>query len=119
MSKKVKFLFPIIFILVFFFVVGYRYKEYVLDKNFILEVNTLCDQNSGNCFTSSSSDLNFGQNPYKKIKILASYAPKCLEEHSCESFICPANKNSECEITYCSNDTKTDGEECLYQNNKS
>lgn len=95
-------------------IVGYRFHQYMVERNFVIEVNTTCDSKVENCF-SASEDLSFGQNPYKKVKIIAHYAPKCLEEHNCESFTCPndVGNSSECEITYCSNDTKVDGEECL------
>jgi hypothetical protein len=93
---------------------GYRYYQYVIKKNFILEINTTCDPKTEKCF-SPSTDLGFFDTSYKKIRIIENYAPKCLEEHSCESFNCPNNwqNTNICQTTYCSDDTKNEGEECL------
>jgi hypothetical protein len=108
----------IVFILIILIVGGYRYYQYINEKNFILEVNTICDSQTESCF-DASEDLSFGQNPYEKVSILAKYAPKCLEEHTCDSFSCSAGLTAnQCEVTYCSDDTKVDGEECTGLNNK-
>jgi hypothetical protein len=114
-NTKVFFIFLVCLILI---AVGYRFKEYLIDRSFILELNTVCDPKMENCF-NSTTDLSFGQNPYEKVKITASYAPKCLEEHDCDNFSCPTVlKNTEvCEITYCSDTTKVDGENCTTQTN--
>ena len=103
----------LIITIIMFLTGGYRYYQYIIKQNYILEINTICDSNISNCFTSSE-DLSFGQNPYEKVNIVERYAPKCLEEHNCNSFSCPLGLSSDlCEITYCSNDTKADGEECI------
>ena len=106
-------------IITIMFVGSYRYYQYMIERNFIISVNTICDQQNESCF-SSSPDLSYGQNPYKKITLTANYAPKCLEEHNCDSFFCPSilEKSSICEITYCTDDTKEDGEECVGPINK-
>ena len=99
-------------------VIGYRYYQYIIQKNFILEVNTICNPQIENCF-DAIDDLSFGQNPYEKVSVLAKYAPKCLEEHNCEGFSCQAGLDTNfCLITYCSDETKVDGEECTNQNNQ-
>ena len=110
-----KFLSLIVLFILFF--VFYRYYQYAVVKNFVLEVNTICNSKLESCF-DASEDLSFGQNPYKKVSIIAHYAPKCLENHDCESFSCSEDlKNiSQCKITYCSDDTKVDGESCLADN---
>ena len=83
----------------------------MIDRNFILEINTICDSKANGCF-SATDYLSYGQNPYEKVTVTARYAPVCLEEHNCDSFSCPEvlQKDSICEITYCSNDNKDDGE---------
>jgi len=113
MKKNIKYLIlitPILFLIVSL----YRFEQYMVNKNFVIDVNTLCDPSTENCF-DSTNDLSFGQNPYKKVEIIARYAPKCLEEHTCESFVCPDNLNNpnDCIITYCSAETKVDGESCV------
>lgn len=99
---------------------GYRYYQYEIKKNFIIKLNTICDPNISNCFTAESEDINFGQDPYEKVSIVAKYAPVCLEEHICDHFLCPPDLvTSKCVITYCSEDTISDGESCINNiNNK-
>jgi hypothetical protein len=117
MTNKNFNLFFVILLLLVLIVVGYRYKIYLADKNFIGEVNTICDLKTEKCF-SPSADFGFLDTAYKKVRIIANRAPKCLEEHNCESFSCPTDlkNNNECQITYCSADTKIEGEECLVEN---
>ncbi|MCX6755113.1 MAG: hypothetical protein NT068_01040 [Candidatus Nomurabacteria bacterium] len=106
-TKAIIVIIPILFLVIF----SYRYYQYIIQKNYILEVNTICNSEIENCF--DSSDLSFGQNPYKKVRVLDKYAPKCLEEHNCDSFYCPVSLGKDkCEITYCSDETKVDGEGC-------
>lgn len=115
--KKTTIYFFIIAFLLIFIVGGYRYHQYIIDKNFILELNTICNSEKENCFISSDPGINFGQNPYEKVYIIAQYAPKCLEEHSCDSFSCPVSlDSSKCKIFYCSEDSKSDREECASPN---
>lgn len=111
MDKSSKYIFAIIFVL-FCITVGYRYEQYIIKKNFTLEVNTVCDPSTEKCFqmdcdaTSPDCDTS----TYKKVSILAHDAPKCLEEHNCESFSCAGI--SSCSITDCSTETFVDGEVC-------
>ena len=101
-------------ILVTLVVIFNRYQQYVYNKNFILDVNTVCDPTIEQCFISDctpgtdSCDIT----PYKKVEILDLYAPKCLEEHSCSIFTCE-EKKGDCSITYCSAENTVDGEKCL------
>jgi len=111
MDKSSKYIFAIVIIL-FCLVVGYRYQQYILNKNFTIEVNTSCDPNTEKCFKAdcdaTSPDCDTAT--YKKVEILARNAPKCLEEHTCDSFSC--DSIASCSITYCSTDTLSDGEIC-------
>ena len=112
--------FLFLILLITLIVVFYRYQQYVVDKNFILNVNTVCDPNIENCFTADclpGTDSECDTTPYKKVKILDRYAPKCLEEHNCSSFSCE-KYNSNCYVTYCSPDTLENGEKCLESINK-
>lgn len=100
-------------------VVGYRYHQYMLVKNFTLEAYTSCDPDLQNCFTLTdpSMDLGFQDGPYEKVELTARFAPACLEEHACSNFVCdPAD--SACNITYCSPDTLGDGEQCTSETTK-
>lgn len=98
-----------IFILI---IIGYRYHQYIGEKNFILEVNTICSPETESCF-SPDTEGSFDEFPYKRVDILYGKAPKCLEEHTCEEFSCGDLPENQCQITYCSEDTLMEGEECF------
>ncbi|MEI8339238.1 MAG: hypothetical protein WCF94_01080 [bacterium] len=108
-------IFLIIFILIIVVVVSYRYQQYFLNKNFILSVHTSCDSKTEKCF---ASDCVLGEDPecdesaYKKVEILDSIAPVCLEEHNCPTFFCE-QVVGQCSIIYCSEENLDDGEKCL------
>jgi len=104
----------IVVILLLFVVVGYRFEQYYLLKNFTLEVNTSCNPEIEKCFVMDCQEGDPGcdTSPYKKVEILARDAPKCLEEHSCDSFVCPVGLVN-CSITYCSESALSDGERCV------
>ena len=112
-KSSLKYLY-ILLLLCIIFVVFYRYKQYVINRNYILEVTTICDPDLETCF-SPSVDFGFSDKPYKKVTITANIADKCLEEHNCESFSCPLELNSSdiCKIEYCSDENKLDGEKCI------
>jgi hypothetical protein len=113
MIKKSVWCLYIFALLVVFVTIGYRCYQYIDNRNFVLEVNTICDPQIEKCFVQSS-DFGFLETPYKKVTIVASLAPRCLEEHTCEAFFCPTDlKNAyECQTIYCSDETKKEGEEC-------
>ena len=101
-----------LFIVLLIIVVAYRYNQYVLNKNFLLEVNATCDKNIENCFLSDCEpDMGCDPTPYKKIEIQSNQSPWCMEEHTCPSFYC--KDNNTCKVTYCSATSLEDGEKCL------
>lgn len=105
-----------LFIIVAIFIIAsYRYNQYILDGDFILNVNVDCEQGEENCF-DPSSDSSFGDFPYKKVEIFSRNAPKCLEEHTCGVFSCEGIKG--CSVTYCSDETNLEGESCFMDNTK-
>ena len=74
-----------------------------------------CDPTEKSCFVSDCSvdnDPECDVSPYMKVEINAHQAPKCLEEHTCEAFVCTEELES-CSITYCSEDTIEEGEICF------
>jgi hypothetical protein len=102
-----------LFLAVICIVAWYRYDQYVVQKNFLLEVNAVCNPASEACFVADCSptdDPFCDTTPYKKVEILASEAPACLEEHTCESFSCDGIER--CSITYCLDEIKEDWESC-------
>ena len=96
-----------------FSVVGFRYYEYVVNRNFIINVYTACNPSTEQCFVSDCSpedDLSCPNGPYKKIEIRDADAPQCLEEHTCTNFIC--GDIASCTATYCSEENLEEGESC-------
>lgn len=114
MNKDTKFF--IFGIIVLMMIIGaIRYDQYVIQRNFILDVNTSCDPTTESCFVwdcDPKTDEECDQTPYKKVEILEREAPKCLEEHECENFTCEGKDS--CTVTYCSEDTivEEEGEVC-------
>jgi hypothetical protein len=92
---------------------AYRYEEYLVKRNFIMVANVPCDPSTEACFAldCDPGDAECEATPYKKAEILASEAPACVEEHTCESFSCDGA--SSCSVTYCAEDTLEDGELCV------
>ena len=100
------------FLIIIVVICAYRYNDYVVNKNFLLVVNTSCNTyENGRCFVSDcqgSSDCDI--TPYKKITIYAKVAPVCLGEHSCQNFSCTNTNN--CKTEYCLTENVSEGEIC-------
>ncbi len=113
MDRRAKYILAFILILILTVVV-YRYIDYFLNQNFLVEANTVCNTETESCFKADCSvdiDPECDTTPYKKVEIIARVAPKCLEEHSCEKFSCDGLGN-DCSTTYCSEDVLDKGEVC-------
>ena len=95
-------------------VLGYRYYDYKVRRDYTLEVNTACDPAEESCFIADGPDYEdvYNSEPYKKVTINAGYAPLCLEEHACEAFSC-AGIAGECVVTYCDETIESEGEVCV------
>ena len=108
--------FPIIlplFAVLILTVVGFRYSEYVIHRNFTMDVYAPCDPLTETCFVSSclpAENPGCPVGPYKKIEIKNADAPRCLENHQCTSFSCEGIVS--CTTTYCSTESVGDGESC-------
>ncbi|MFH0755115.1 MAG: hypothetical protein V1910_00410 [bacterium] len=115
MNKSAKY-FLLLFLIFILLIIVYKYKQYILDKNFNLIVNTSCNLNEENCFISDckpESDSDCKLTPYKKVIISAKIAPACLGEHNCIDFLC--KDKTACSLIYCSNETLEEGEICANQ----
>lgn len=102
-----------------FLAIAARYYSYFVTQDFIIYANVICDTNVEACFVSDcipGEDLGCDGLPYKKIEILANEAPKCILEHTCETFSC--ENYPSCVVTYCSADVIEDGEACLDPNDQ-
>ena len=97
-------------------VVSYRYYDYMVQSNYVLTVQTVCDPSVDKCFVTEC-DIESGANcdltPYKKVAVRAAEAPACLAEHSCTNFECVETDMPTCVITYCEKGTLENGEVCL------
>lgn len=96
--------------LIVFCVSFFRYYEYVVNKDFYVYATTTCDPTLRECFVYECLEEDCEEVPYAKVDILASEAPQCLLENSCEVFSC--NGRTSCEITYCSEEHLEEGEIC-------
>lgn len=90
-----------------------NFFHYFLEKNYSVDTYTSCNPAEKNCFKLNDDlkGLSFNIQPYYKVSMEARYAPKCLEEHTCVNFKCPAEDES-CTVIYCSTDKTEDGESC-------
>lgn len=107
--KNLSFLFLLIVILV----VANRFHQYYFERNFLINVNSACNPEVESCFspTCESDELGCEPVPYKMVEIIASAAPSCLEEHTCEDFQC--EPGTRCSIQYCDTEVIQEGEECV------
>jgi hypothetical protein len=119
MDKKGKFIL-ISIIIIIFAVVGFKYKQFFLDRDFLFLTQVNCDPKTEQCFRvicdgecdTSSKLLFMDGSPYKYVELPAYKAPQCLVETKCPDFSCKENDQT-CTTTYCSDDTLSDEEECI------
>ena len=117
----------IVFALLVLTVVGFKYKQFFLDKDYSFQTQVSCDPKTESCFKvicdgesatstgecDTSSGVMFTDgSPYKYIELPETDVPSCLEGNTCPDFFCPAD-NPDCVTTYCSEDVLEDGEECV------
>ena len=105
-----------VFVALIIGLVGYRYQQYVLAQNYLVDAVVPCDSTMQSCFAADCSpdeDPECDVTPYEKVELPASLAPKCLFENSCDSFIC--TEANHCIVTHCSEDALGDGEVCAPQ----
>lgn len=113
MDKRSKVL--ITLFLVLFFVVGaYRYKEMVVERNFVIYAHSSCDIAVESCFVADcdESDPECDQTPYRKIEKTAKNIPECSPAEDCAELMCQEGEKG-CVELYCSEETLEDDEMCL------
>ena len=114
MTKKMEMTAFLVFLAVAVLVIGgHSFYRYYIVKGYPLHVFSACDPASHDCFVAdpATADPTFQAGPYEKIEINAGVAPKCLDEHTCTDFSCTGIQGS-CQVTFCSDSTKEDGESC-------
>lgn len=97
----------------------YKYKQFFLDKDFLITALVVCNPSTEVCFQLSepdtSSSILFSDGaPYKYITLPASQAPQCILDSMCTDFAC-TDGDTACKTTYCAEDTLSEGEECVPQ----
>lgn len=110
----------VVIILSILVVVGFKYKQFFLDKDFSVIVHASCDPATESCFRiacdgecEESSVIFSDGSPYKKIELPHSKAPMCITtDMTCLDFSCSAD-DTDCTTTYCADDTLEEGEECV------
>jgi len=110
-------IFFIILCAIVLIIAEHNFVRYYVKKDYPLHVFTVCNTKKNNCFEANPdvSDPTFQTGPYEKVEITATYAPSCLDEHTCSDFSCYGIRGT-CQIIYCSPDTKENGENCSNQN---
>lgn len=102
-----------IFIATILFVIGVRYYDSIVRRDFLIEATISCDPMHEACFAwdcDVETDPTCDQTPYKKIALPAYSASHCLEENDCPEFSCEAAAG--CTTTYCSDETREEWELC-------
>lgn len=103
----------IVFVLAIATIVGYRYDQYVVQRDYLVDAAAPCDAAQQTCFVadcSSQEDAECDTTPYEKVELPGRLAPSCLLENSCEAFDC--STANDCSVTYCTPDGAEDGETC-------
>lgn len=108
--------FLICFSLLLLAVIGYRFKEYFFEKNFLVATTLPCDPAKHLCFTiECPEDETCERGPYKKIVAPRFQVPECLEERTCQDFTCRPELG--CREISCSYLDRMKGEICVGEDN--
>lgn len=113
MDKSSKVFFGSI-ILIFIVFSIYKYKHYVIDRQYLIFNHISCDPQSEKCFVSGcdlTSDPSCDQIPYKKITKFAANISDCESYNKCLELSC-ADGEEKCVVTFCSEDTIEGAEVC-------
>jgi hypothetical protein len=105
------------FMVLFVSLVGlHNYNQYYILKDYPVYALTPCDPSVHSCFLIDEELAFFSTQagPYSKVEIHASDAPACLDEHTCVDFSCEG-MGASCSMTFCSEETKEEGEYCSYE----
>lgn len=105
------------FILLLVVLGAWKYHEFFIERNFTIYNETECDPTEESCFIyGCAEDDECRDYPYKKIEILAAYAPLCDEysQDDCESLSCEGVSSEYCTEYVCSEDTLEEDEECYF-----
>lgn len=95
--------------------VGYTYWKIFVARDYQIEVQVPCDQDTENCFLRTEEDG--ATTTYKLLNRNASRIPACdpATDNTCRALLCESNE-PDCTITTCSSDNLPDGETCSQDN---
>lgn len=113
MDKASRYLF--LFVVLAILAVGaYKYKAFVIDRNFDILAHVTCDPQSESCFVADCSpedDPECDITPYKKVLKSAKNIEECGPSEECPELSCDENEVG-CTTTYCSSETIDEDEIC-------
>ena len=99
-------------------VIGFKYDQFFLHKDYTFRTEVNCDPATEKCFRTvcdgeceKSAQIFSDGSPYKYVEMPASHAPACLEEETCLDFTCPTGDTT-CTTKYCTDDALGEGEAC-------
>jgi len=122
MEKSTKIILAIIGITILI-VVGIKYVQFYVNKDFTFQTQVDCDPAVESCFQVLEDNqdpetgiIYYDGSPYKYVEMPAALAPTCLEETTCPEFTCES-VGEECATYYCDvNDEESydpEWEECV------
>ena len=95
----------------------WKYKVFVIDRDFVVYDQVSCDPYTESCFASicEEGDEECDDTPYKKIEKSARFISACnvANGDECPDLSCGPTE-VECVITTCSEDTLDDNETCVF-----
>ncbi len=102
------------FLLLLLVTSAWKYKVYVLDRDFLITDTIPCDPRTKSCFVHECINSDeCASEPYQKITIQANELPVCdkFRENECPIPTCKLGSTT-CSISYCSENTLEAGETC-------
>lgn len=94
----------------------WKYKVFVVDRDFVIYNNIACDPYTEACFVyvCEEGDEECDDTPFKKIEKNAQFADLCdiASGEECSGLICESNEEG-CMIVTCSEEALEDGEQCV------
>lgn len=123
MDKKSKIFFLVFFTLIAVVVI-ITYMKYFVAKDYYIEAQADCDPTVDNCFIwncdpnstvegeACTGDPETDTWYYQNVRKIANQIPLCdpNTDENCQALACVSGED--CEVTYCDDSTKQEGEEC-------
>ncbi|MBI5133823.1 MAG: hypothetical protein HZA81_00315 [Candidatus Taylorbacteria bacterium] len=103
-----------LFVLLLIGVSVWKYKVFIVDRDFTIYGTSSCDLFNESCFAMdcSESDPECDLTPYKKIEKMAYNVPRCGPLEECDELTCSQEEEG-CYMTSCSEESLEEGEVCI------